>query len=94
MAVSGPDLLGGSQGKFQETRGTIAESQNALNCRIWGTQKGKPAANLGSTLPGTLSQPSVGVFFEIDSLGRERKAYKHKLFALVRVRLTLGHLDG
>ena len=34
------------------------EWQNATNSRISGTGKGKPAGNLGSTLPGTLSPPS------------------------------------
>ena len=43
------------------------EARNALNSRISGTGKGKPAANLGSTVPGTLSQPSVQGVFEIDS---------------------------
>ena len=42
---------------------SFPESRNDLNSRISGTGKGKPAANLGSTLPGTLSQPP-GVFFE------------------------------
>ena len=37
-------------GKSQENLST--ESRNATNSRISGTGKGKPAGNLGSTLPG------------------------------------------
>ena len=33
----------------------LLASQNAFNSRNSGTGKGKPAANLGPTLPGTLS---------------------------------------
>ena len=54
VAVSG---IG--SGVPEENSGKIAgklleifpESRNASNSRIWGTGKGKPAANLGSTLP-------------------------------------------
>ena len=35
-------------------RESLTDSQNALNSRISGTRKGKPAANLGSTLSWTL----------------------------------------
>ena len=54
--------------KIQENRVKIAELfsrnfGNSFNSRILSTGKGKPAANLGSTLPGALSRPSVwGVF--------------------------------
>ena len=68
---------GASRGKVRENRGNVAgnvfffflrSATYALNSRISGTGKGKPAANLGSTVPGTFSQPSVqGVFFEIVS---------------------------
>ena len=43
------------------------ESRNATNSRISGTGKGKPAGNLGSTLPGPCPHLPCGVFFEIDS---------------------------
>ena len=47
------DLLGGSRGKLQgKLLEKCLESQNALNSRISGTGKGKPAGNLGSTLLG------------------------------------------
>ena len=50
-----------ASGKFGEI---FPESQNAFNSRISSTGKGKPSANLGSTLRWTLSQPSVrGVFW-------------------------------
>ena len=57
--------VAGIGGNFQEKCWNfVLKSQHALNSRISGTGKGKPAANLGSTLPGTLSQPSVrGVFY-------------------------------
>ena len=42
-------------------------SRNATNSKISGTGKGKPAANLGSTLPGPCPNLPCGVFFEIDS---------------------------
>ena len=42
-------------------------SRNAINSRISGTGKGKPAGNLGSTLPGPCPHLPCGVFFEIDS---------------------------
>ena len=45
----------------------IPESRNATNSMISGTGKGKPAANLGSTLPGPCPHLPCGVFFEIDS---------------------------
>ena len=42
-------------GKLQEIAGKFCpESRNALNCRISGTGKGKPAADIGSTLPWAL----------------------------------------
>ena len=64
-----PDLFGGSGGKFRENRWKICpKSRNALISRAWARRKGKPAANLRSTLPGTLSTSSVrDVFFAIDS---------------------------
>ena len=43
------------------------ESPNATNSRISGTGKGKPAGNLGSTLPGPCPNLPCGVFFEINS---------------------------
>ena len=43
------------------------ESRNATNSRILGTKKGKPAGNLGSTLPGPCTHLPCGKFFEIDS---------------------------
>ena len=61
-------LYGSSAGKFRENCWIIfPESRNALNCRISGTGKGKPAENLGSTLPGPCPHLPCGVFFEIDS---------------------------
>ena len=57
-------------GKSREScRKNMPESCEALNSRISGTRKGKPAAHLGSTLPRTLSQPSVRGVFEINSCG-------------------------
>ena len=38
-------------------------SPNATNSRISGTRKGKPAGNLGSTLPGPCPHLPCGVFF-------------------------------
>ena len=43
------------------------ESRNATNSRISGTGKGKPAGNLGSTLPGPCPHLPCGMLFEIDS---------------------------
>ena len=40
---------------------------SATNSRISGTGKGKPAGNLGSTLPGPCPHLPCGVFLEIDS---------------------------
>ena len=61
-------LFGGSPGKLRESPGKLlenfSESRNATNSRIWGTGKGKPAANLGCTPPRTLSRPSAqGIFW-------------------------------
>ena len=56
-----------SAGKFWEIAGFFPESPNAANSRISGTGKGKPAGNLGSTLPGPCPHLPCGVFFEIDS---------------------------
>ena len=68
MTVSGlfagvlEEKSGNISGKLLEK--TNPESRSALNSRISGTAKGKPAANIGSTLPWTLSRPSsvAGVF--------------------------------
>ena len=65
-------LFGGSRGKLRESPGKIAgkifpEPRNATNSMISGTGKGKPAGNLGSTLPGPCPHLPCGVFFEIDS---------------------------
>ena len=55
-------------GKSRENSWKIfPESRNAINSRISGTGKGKPAGNLGSTLPGPCPNLPCGVFFEIDS---------------------------
>ena len=55
-------------GKFGKTAGkNFPESPNATNSRISGTGKGKPAGNLGSTLPGPFPHLLCRVFFEIDS---------------------------
>ena len=55
-------------GKVRENCWKIfLESPNATNSRISGTGKGKPARNLGSTLPGPCPHLPCGVFFEIDS---------------------------
>ena len=40
---------------------------NAANSMISGTGKGKPAGNLGSTLPGPCAHLPCGVSFDIDS---------------------------
>ena len=47
--------------------GKNSQAPNATNCRISGTGKGKPAGNLGSTLPGPCPHLPCGVFFEIDT---------------------------
>ena len=61
----GPEENSGKiTGKLLEN---VPESRNALNSSTSGTGKGKPAANLWSTLPGTLSKPSMAGVFEIDS---------------------------
>ena len=55
-------------GKFREKCWkNVPDSPNATNTRISGTGKGKPAGNLGSTLPGPCPHLPRGVFFEIDS---------------------------
>ena len=55
-------------GKFRENCWKIfPESPNATNSWISGTGKGKPAGNLGSTLPGPCPHLPCGVFSEIDS---------------------------
>ena len=57
-------LLAGSRGKVWENCWqNLPESRNVLISGISGTRKGKPAANIRSTLPGTLFQPSVRVFW-------------------------------
>ena len=61
------DLLGGSRGKFREKSRencwkNVPESRNALNSRISGTGKGKPAGNIGSTLPGPCPTFHAGCF--------------------------------
>ena len=43
------------------------ESRNAINSRIWGTGKGQPAGNLGSTLPRPCPHLPCGMFLKIDS---------------------------
>ena len=40
------------------------ESRNATNSRIWGTGKGQPAGNLGSTLPGPRPHLPCGMFLK------------------------------
>ena len=55
-------------GKSQENSWkSFPEASNATNSRISGTGKGKPAGNLGLTLPGPGPHLPCGVFFEIDS---------------------------
>ena len=55
-------------GKPREIAGKLfPESRNAINSRISGTGKGKPAGNLGPTLPEPCPHLPCGVFFEIDS---------------------------
>ena len=51
-----PRKIRENSGKLQENISRIAKCFNFL---ALGTGKGKPAANLGSTLPGTLSPPYV-----------------------------------
>ena len=67
-------VRGGSRGKLREsprkTAGIIFPNREKL--QILGSrapQKGKPAENLGSTLPGRCPHLLRGVFFEIDSSG-------------------------
>ena len=73
MAVSGI-CSGVPEKKFWEHRGKVVpESRTALKSRISGAGKGKPAANLGSTLPGPLSQPSMRGVFETDSYSPNHK---------------------
>ena len=46
-----------------ENRAILVHSASNSNSRISGTGKGKPAANIGSTLPWALCRPSMrGVF--------------------------------
>ena len=45
-------------------RKKFPEPQDATNSRISGAGKGKPAANLGLTLPGPYPHLPCGVFFE------------------------------
>ena len=55
-------------GKSRENSWKIfPEARNATSSRIWGTGKGKPAGNLGSTLPEPCPDLPCRVFFEIDS---------------------------
>ena len=65
MAVSGICLgvPGKIPGKLREQK--FLNRKMLYISRTSGTGKGKPAGDLGSTLPGTLSQPSVqGVFLK------------------------------
>ena len=66
MAVSGvcAGVLEQSSGKIpgKLLDFFFSESRNALNSRILGTGKGKPARNLGSTLPGPCPHLPCGVF--------------------------------
>ena len=59
--------FGASPGKLRESPGKIAGKFFPTNSRISGIGKGKPAGNLGSTLPGPCPYLPCGVFFEIDS---------------------------
>ena len=59
------------------------ESRNATNSRTSGTGKGKPAGNLGSTLPETLSLPSGGGIFW------NRQFQPSRVFLRTRKRLEL-----
>ena len=55
-------------GKSRENcRIILPESRSATNSRILGTGKGKPAGNLGATLPGSCAHLPCGILFEIDS---------------------------
>ena len=56
-----------SRKALRKSRKISPISRNATNSRISGTGKGKPAANLGSALPGPCPHLPCGVFFEIDS---------------------------
>ena len=61
---------GKTPGKSRENCWKIfPESRNATNSMISGTGKGKPAANLGSTLPGPCPHLPCRVLLEIDSSG-------------------------
>ena len=69
MAVSGtcsgiPEEI---PGKLRENCWKmLPESRNAINSMISGTRKSKPAANLGSTLPGPCPHlpPAFSSFYE------------------------------
>ena len=71
MAVSGPGVCSGVlQKKIWENPGKIAgklfpnRERNATSSRISGTGKGKPAGNLGSTLPGPRPHLPCGMFLK------------------------------
>ena len=67
-------FAGSVQGFSRKTSGKARENcwkncpepRNATNSGNSGTGKGKPAGNLGSTLPGPCPHLPCGVFFEID----------------------------
>ena len=44
---------------FPACIGFVPGGMHTVDSRLSGAKKGKPAANLGSTLPATLSRPSV-----------------------------------
>ena len=64
---------GGSRGKFHANGSRTAginflrSKKQPINSSFSGTGKGKPAGNLGSTMPGPCPNLQCGVFFEIDS---------------------------
>ena len=62
-------LFGGSPGKLRESPGKIAGIffPDREMLQILGFRAGRPAANLGSTLPRPCPHLPCGVFFEIDS---------------------------
>ena len=63
------------------------ESRNATNSRIWGSGKGKPAGNLGPTLPGPCPHLPSGVFF----LNRQLRPFR---VLLKQARFTLDFCSG
>ena len=95
MAVSGV-CSGGSRGKSGKVPGKWLDKFSRIAKCNKGTGKGKPAANLGSTLPGRCPHLPCGVFFKstVPAFSSLSKLYPLSRVTAVH-RCSFGyHLDG